>query len=145
MFKHKNQFVKFWVWFDNMTTMRIISSLELINIPMQGLRRMVMMFNQLTNYCVVFEEGETNLPNHLTLHRVSSSMYISISNFKIQNKSYTTTTGTENSKKCTSQIFLYLKLHHTLFFNDRKRIFQKFKMYEIMKIRKSLKLFCKNA
>ena len=61
-----------------------------------------------------------------------------------EKKSYATTIGTEKQKKCTSQILILEILSHT-FFNDRKSIFQKFKMFEIMKIQKSLKLFCKNA
>ena len=49
------------------------------------------------------------------------------------------------TKKKVHLRFLIFEILSRTFFNDRKSIFQKIKMCEIMKIQKSLKLFCKNA
>ena len=50
----------------------------------------------------------------------------------------------KNEKNVHLRFLNFENSSHT-FFNDRKSIFQKFKMCEILKNRKSLKLFCKNA
>ena len=50
----------------------------------------------------------------------------------------------EKTKKMYISDFLFLKLHHTLFLMIGRAFFKNIKMCEKRKIRKSLRLFCKN-